>query len=153
MWIRTALYWARHQILSNSSPFQVSRTNKIKTRWSALNGQPPFPGWSLTIPRMVTHHPKHGPPPSKGWSLTIPWMVIHHPKDGHPPSKIFQKEVYYRLEIFHRDLTHKIKTRWSAMDGQPPSPGWSPNLPWMVTQHPKFTRRKSTADLKFGIWA
>ena len=28
-----------------------------------------------------------------------------------PPTKIYQKEVYYGLEIWHRDLTHKIKTR------------------------------------------
>ena len=36
--------------------------------------------------------------------------------DGHPPSKIFQREMYYRLEIWHRDLYHKIETRRSAMD-------------------------------------
>ena len=36
-------------------------------------------------------------------------MVTHHPKDGHPPFKIYQKEVYYRLEIWHLALTHKIK--------------------------------------------
>ena len=35
-----------------------------------------------------------------GWSATIPRMVTHHSKDGHPPSKIYQKEEYYRLEIF-----------------------------------------------------
>ena len=28
-----------------------------------------------------------------------------------PPTKIYQKEVYYGLEIWHQDLTHKIKTR------------------------------------------
>ena len=40
-------------------------------------------------------------------------MVNHHPKDGHPPSKIeiYQKEEYYKLEIWHLDLTHKIETR------------------------------------------
>ena len=38
-------------------------------------------------------------------------LVTHHPKDGHPPFKINQKEVYYRLEIWHLALTHKIKTR------------------------------------------
>ena len=45
----------------------------------------------------------HGP--SQGLSLNIPRMV------GHPPSKIYQKEAYYRLGIFHVDLTHKTKTR------------------------------------------
>ena len=28
-----------------------------------------------------------------------------------PPTKIYQKEVYYGLEIWHRDLTHEIKIR------------------------------------------
>ena len=41
----------------------------------------------------------------------VPWMVSYHPQDGHPPFKIYQKEVYYRLGIWHLDLTHKIKTR------------------------------------------
>ena len=30
------------------------------------------------------------------------------------------------------------------MDGQPPSPGWSPTIPRMVTNHPKSTIRKCT---------
>ena len=38
-----------------------------------------------------------------GWSVTITRVVIHHPKDGHPPSKIHQKELYYRLGIWHLD--------------------------------------------------
>ena len=48
-----------------------------------------------------------------GWSATITRMVTHHPKDGHPPSKIkiYQNEMYYRLGIWHLDLIHKIKTR------------------------------------------
>ena len=64
-------------------------------------------------------------------------MVTHHSKDGHPPSKIYQKEEYYRLEIWHQDLTQKIRTRWSTMDSQPQSPGWSRTIPRMVTHHPK----------------
>ena len=36
-------------------------------------------------------------------------MVTHHLKDGQPPFKIYQKEVYYRIEIWHMDLTHKNK--------------------------------------------
>ena len=46
--------------------------------------------------------------------------------------------------------TDKIKTRWSAIDGQPPSPGWSPTIPRMDTHHPNSSIRKSTTDLKFG---
>ena len=89
--------------------------------------------------RQVGHHQtKDGHPPSKGWSPTIQRMVTHHPKDGHPPFKIYQKEVYYRLEIWNLALTHKIKTRCSAA-GQPPSPGWSPTIRRMVTHHQKST--------------
>merc|ERR1711867_59076 len=83
------------------------------------------------------------------WSPTNPRMVTNHPKDGHPPFKIYQKEVYYRLEIWHLALTHKIKARCSA-DGQPPSPGWSPTIQRMVTHHPKSTRGKCTTGMELG---
>ena len=64
-------------------------------------------------------------------------MVTHHPNDSHPPFKIYQKEVYYRLRIWHLGLTHKIKIGWSADGqphlqdghGQPPSKGRSPKIP------------------------
>ena len=39
-------------------------------------------------------------------------MVSHYPQGGHSLSKIYQKKEYYRLEICHLDLIHKI-----AMDG------------------------------------
>ena len=42
-------------------------------------------------------------------------MVTHYSKDGHPPSKIYQKEEYYRLEIWHPDLNH------NPLDGHQPS--------------------------------
>ena len=48
--------------------------------------------------------------PSLGWSPTNPRMVTN------------QKEVYYKLGIWHLDLTHKKKAI---------------QLPWMVTYHPK----------------
>ena len=98
--------------------WQLELSHKIKTSWSAMDGQPPSPGWSPTIPRMVTH----------------------------PPSKIYQKEKYFRLEIWHVDLAQKNKTRWSTMDFSAtiprivthhPSQGWSPIIPRMVTHHPK----------------
>ena len=63
---------------------------------------------------------------------------------------VFFKEVYYRLEIWHQDLNQKIKTRWSSMDVQPTSTGWSPIIPRMDTHHRKSSRRKCTTDLKFG---
>ena len=53
----------------------------------------------------------NGQPQSPGWSPTIPRMVTHQSKDGHLPSKIYQKEEYYGLGIWHLDLIHKIKTR------------------------------------------
>ena len=75
-----------------------------------------------------------------GWSVTIIRMITQHPKNGHPPSKIYHKEVYYSLWIWHVDLTHKIKTRcqlpwmisYHHQDGTLPSKGWSftiQNLP------------------------
>ena len=39
------------------------------------------------------------------------------------PNKIFKNEVYNRLEIWNKNLTHKIKT--------------SPTIPGMVTHHPE----------------
>ena len=61
-----------------------------------------------------------------GWSATIPSLVTLHPKGGHTLSKIYQKELCYKLEILHLDLTQKIMTRWTVMDGLPLSPGWHP---------------------------
>ena len=58
------------------------------------------------------------------------------------PTKIYQKEVYYRLVIWHLDLTHKTKTRWSAMDGQLQSPGWSPTIGWPPTMQNLPTKCK-----------
>ena len=75
-------------------------------------------------------------------------MVTHHPKDGHPPFKIYQKEVYYRLEIWHLDLTHKIKKGEVRMvshhlkDGYPPSKGWSTTIQRMVNHHLKIYKKE-----------
>ena len=64
--------------------------------------------------------------------VTLP----HHPMDGHSPSKIYQKELYYKLQIWHLDLTHKSKTRWQLLwmvsyhhqDGYPPFKGCLPTI-------------------------
>ena len=37
----------------------IALTHKIKTTITAIDGQPPFLGWSATIPMMVSHHPKY----------------------------------------------------------------------------------------------
>ena len=50
--------------------------------------------------------------------------------DGQPSSRIYQKEVYYRLGIWHLDLTHKNKTR-----GQ---------VPWMVMINHHHNDKSST---------
>ena len=49
--------------------------------------------------------------PQSWWSGTITGMVTNHPKEDPQPSKIYQKVVYYRIEIWHIDLTHNTKTR------------------------------------------
>ena len=53
--------------------------------------QPNFEGWLVGLSVIAGEQ--------ASWSPTNPRMVTHHPKDGHPPFKIYQKEVYYRLEI------------------------------------------------------
>ena len=55
---------------------------------------------------------------SLGWSPTNPRMVIH------------QKEVYYRLEIWHLHFTHKTNTRRQLLQ--------------MVTFHPSLAQLSSS---------
>ena len=57
-------------------------------------------------------------------------MVTHHPNDSHPPFKIYQKEVYYKLKIWHLGLTQKLK----LVEVQMVSPI---SRMTMVTHHPK----------------
>ena len=96
---------------------QQTCNHKIKTRWSAPDGQPQSQGWSPTIQNIPEGRVL------QTWNLALEltnkirtrWsalMVSHDCKDGQSPSKIYQKEVYNRLGIWHLDLTHKIKTRW-----------------------------------------
>ena len=93
-------------------------------------------GWSPAIPWRVIHQPKDGQPPTQGWSAANPRMVTH------------QKEVYYRLGIWHFHFTPKTNTRWQLqctvtyhpLEGHPPTHGWSP------------TKRKCTTDLEFGTF-
>ena len=59
-----------------------------------------------------------------------------------------QKEVYYRLGIWHLHITHKTNTRLQLLwmvsyhpeNGCPPTKGWSP------------TKRKCTTDMEFGTY-
>ena len=70
-----------------------------------------------------------GPPPSLGGSPNNPMMVTH------------QKEVYYRLGIWHLHITYKTNTRWQlpwmityhSLDGHPPTLGWLPTK-WKCTR-------------------
>ena len=55
-------------------------------------------------------------------------MVTNHTMESHSSSKIYQKELYYKLGIWHLNLTHKIKTRWQLLwmvSGQLQYLGWS----------------------------
>ena len=67
-----------------------------------------------------------GHPTFLGGSPTIPRMVTH------------QREVYFRLGISTYTILAKLTPDVSAMDGHPPTLGWSPN------------RRKCPTDLDFG---
>ena len=64
-------------------------------------------------------------------------------KKNKNPSQIYQKKVYYGLEIWHQDLTHKIKTRLNAIDGHPTFQGWSPTIQ-------NILEGECTIDLEFG---
>ena len=76
-------------------------------------------------------------------------MAFCYPQDGHPPSKIYQKEEYYRLDIWHLDLPHKIKK----------CHGWSATIPRMVQHHPmdghptsKIKIYQNEVYYRHGIW-
>ena len=77
---------------------------------------------------------RNGHLPSLGWSPTNPRMVT------------LQKEVYYRLGIWHLDLTHKLRPGDNCQS-------WSPAIPRMVTNQPKDghpPRRKYDTDSELG---
>ena len=46
-------------------------------------------------------------------------------------TKIYKNEVYHRLGIWYKDLTHH------PWNGHPPSQGYSPTIPMLFTHHPK----------------
>ena len=118
-------------------------------------------GWSPTIPRMVTHQPKDGHPTEacmlQTRNLTLRLISQNYDKvttarNGHLPSLewsptnprmvTLHKEVYYRLEILHLDLTHKNKTSWQLPgrvtyhpgDGHPPTQAWSLKIRMHTTE-------------------
>ena len=87
---------------------------------------------------MVSHYPHdgHPPPPSHGWSLTIQNL---------PEGIVLQAwNLASRLNLQNQDQVATV------MDGQSPSPGWSPTIQRMVTNHQKSNKRKCTTDLEFG---
>ena len=76
-------------------------------------------------------------------------MVTNHSKDGHQPSKIYQKDEFYKLAIWHLDITHKINTRSSVV--------WSATIPRMDSHHPmeghpqsKIRQKEVFYYLQFG---
>ena len=121
--------------------------NKIKTRWRAMDGQPPSPGWSPTIQNLpegsVLQTLNLAPKPNSknqdqvkchGWSAKIPWMITHH-----PPSKIYQKEMYFDIchgcsvTITRIVTNHPWMVPHHPLDGHLSSLGWSPIIQNMVT--------------------
>ena len=136
--------------------------------------------WSPTIPRMVT------PQPKDGHSLTgsiiqtrnLALRLNSQDKDqvttarnGHLSSRVWsptnlrmvthQKEVYYRLGIWHLDLTHKTMTRWQLpwmvtyhpLDGHPPSKIWSPTFQNMVTIQKLVTHQAKEGHPPSPVWS
>ena len=152
-----------------------------------------FHGWSATIPRMVTHHPK-----STNRKFTTPFyrrIIFLHTQSSltwerrrspfvkpsaamwcspstltcAPVSTvslssggaldvythhliIYQKEVYYRLGIWHRDLTKKLRPGEVPCIVSHRDDHWSSTIPRMVTHHPKSTKRKCITDIEFDTY-
>ena len=97
---------------------------------TAMDGHPPYIGWSPTIPRMVTHQQNDGHP-LEGSILQTQNLVLRlniqnkdqgtAAIDGHQASigwsltnqrmVTHQNEESYRLRLLQLDLTHKTKTR------------------------------------------
>ena len=110
----------------------------------------------------------------EGWNLTQRllmgfWLSLRvrgrnepcHKKNKKNPTKIYQNEVHYRIEIWHWNLTHIIKTSkqlpWMfsqpSQDGHLPTPGLSPTILWMVTHHTKCDHPQSLGcSTTTGIW-
>ena len=76
-------------------------------------------------------------PRTRSWlcfpSVTMFLLLL---RDKITLTKIYQKEVYFRLGIWHLLLIFKIKTRWQLpgmvshhhQDGHPPSQGWTSTI-------------------------
>ena len=91
-----------------------------------MDGHPPSPGWSPTIPRMVTQMPMDGHQPFQVWSPKFQQMATHHSKDSHPPSLGWSPTT-------HRMLTHH------PLGGHiqfPSTTAWLFTIPMMVTHFP-----------------
>ena len=92
-----------------------------------MDGQPPSPGWSPTIPRMVTNHPKStirkcSTDFTKSGPGELSWMVSHHPQDGHQPSKGWAPTILNLPGEMPWMVNHH------PQDGQQPFQGWSPTI-------------------------
>ena len=81
---------------------------------------------------------------STGGSPTNPKMFTNQPKDGY-----LNKEVYYRFEIWHLHITHKVTT---AMDGYLLTLGWSFTNPRMVTNQPEDGHLNKEVYYRLRIW-
>ena len=88
----------------------------------------------------------------RGARWELPWMVNHYPQDGHPPYhgwSLIIKNLPEGIVLQTWNLASRLNSQnqdqvTTVRDGQSPSPGWSPTIHRMVTNHPKST------DLDFG---
>ena len=109
-----------------SPSFQLPKS--IRRKCIAMDGQPPTPGCSPTITRMITHQPQDAHQPLEFGTKThkvktsrqLPCMVTHLPKEGHQPSK-GQSLAFPRMVTNH------------PLDGHPSSKIWSPKFSKIVT--------------------
>ena len=121
------------------------------------DGHPPTLGWSPTRRKCTTDF-KFGTytlltkmrlgENCHGWSPTNPRISPTNPRmfTTSPRMVTHQKEMYYKLQIGHLNITYKTTTRlqlpclvtYYPYDSHQPTLGWSP------------IRRKCTTDLKFG---
>ena len=87
-------------------------------------------------------------------------MVIHYPHDGHPPppsnewsltiQNLPEGIVLQAWNLASRLNSQNYDQVTTVIDGPSTSPGWSPTIQRMVTNHQRSNRRKCITELKFG---
>ena len=130
---------------------RIWHVDLYKQLWPGDNCQE----WAPTILSIVTHLSEDGHPPEVSMLQIRNDDKLTTARNGHLPSLAWsptnprmitlRKDVYYRLRIWHLDLTHKMKTMgqlpgmvtYHLGDGPPPTQAWSPTIR-MYTTHSEF---------------